>query len=181
VVADVIKGADVIKIERPGEGDPTRGQLRDKPGVGSLYWIFWGWASDRLGRELTMILTFVAQALCLMSVITLGQISGAWFAATLVLVYFTWGQIYSLFPCASADYFGTRNATSNYALLYTAKGMASIIGGWFGALLYEQSGSWTTGFYGSALMALIAAGIAVKLRGSSVAPKPKAAGVPATA
>jgi OFA family oxalate/formate antiporter-like MFS transporter len=143
--------------------------------------VFWGWASDRLGREMTMILTFVAHALCLTSVVTLGQISGAWFAATLVLVYFTWGQIYSLFPSASADYFGTRNATSNYAVLYTAKGVASIIGGWFAALLYEQSGSWTTGFYGSALMALIAAGIAVKLRTSSVAPKPKAAGVPATA
>ena len=37
-----------------------------------------------------------------------------------MLVYFTWGQIYSLFPSASADYFGTRNATSNYAVLYTA-------------------------------------------------------------
>jgi MFS transporter, OFA family, oxalate/formate antiporter len=143
--------------------------------------VFWGWASDRLGRELTMILTFVAQALCLASVVTLGQMSGAWFAATLVLVYFTWGQIYSLFPSASADYFGTRNATSNYAVLYTAKGVASIIGGWFAAILYEQSGSWATGFYGSALMALIAAGIAVKLRTSSVAPKRKAAGVPATA
>src|SRR5262245_42595246 len=30
-------GADVIKVERPGEGDPTRGQLRDIPGVDSLY------------------------------------------------------------------------------------------------------------------------------------------------
>src|SRR6201996_6507822 len=30
-------GADVIKIEKPGEGDPTRGQLRDVPGVDSLY------------------------------------------------------------------------------------------------------------------------------------------------
>ncbi len=143
--------------------------------------VFWGWASDRLGREKTMILTFGAQALCLASVVTLGQISGAWFAATLVAVYFTWGQIYSLFPSASADYFGTRNATSNYAILYTAKGVASIIGGWFGALLFEQSGTWVTGFYGSALMALIAVGIAVKLRASSVAPKPKAAGLPATA
>jgi hypothetical protein len=59
--------------------------------------------------------------------------------------------------------------------------VASIIGGWFGALLFEQSGTWVTGFYGSALMALIAVGIAVKLRASSVAPKPKAAGLPATA
>jgi OFA family oxalate/formate antiporter-like MFS transporter len=143
--------------------------------------IFWGWASDRLGRETTMILTFVLQAICLGSVVTLGRISGAWFAATLVAVYFTWGQIYSLFPSTSADYFGTRYATSNYAVLYTAKGVASIIGGWFGALLFEQSGTWVTGFYGSAVMALIAAGIAVKLRTSSVAPKPKAAGVPATA
>jgi formyl-CoA transferase len=30
-------GADVIKVERPGEGDATRGQLRDIPGVDSLY------------------------------------------------------------------------------------------------------------------------------------------------
>ena len=143
--------------------------------------IFWGWASDKLGREKTMILTFIAQAVCLASVVTIGQLSGALFSLTLVLVYFTWGQIYSLFPSASADYFGTRNATSNYAVLYTAKGVASIIGGWFGALLYEQSGSWLTAFYGSALMALVAAGIAMKLRASSVAPKPKAAGIPATA
>jgi MFS transporter, OFA family, oxalate/formate antiporter len=143
--------------------------------------IFWGWASDRLGRERTMVLTFVLQAVCLASVVILGQISSGWFAATLVAVYFTWGQIYSLFPSTSADYFGTRYATSNYAVLYTAKGVASIIGGWFAALLYEQSGSWVTGFYGSALMALIAAGIAVKLRTSSIASKPKAAGVPATA
>ena len=73
-------------------------------------------------------------------------------------VYFTWGQIYSLFPSTSGDYFGTKHATSNYAVLYTAKGVASIIGGWVGALLSEQSGSWAMGFYGSAVMALIAAG-----------------------
>ena len=92
--------------------------------------VFWGWASDRLGRENTMIFTFVLQAICLVGVATLGQLSSAWFAATLVAVYFTWGQIYSLFPSTSADYFGTKHATSNYAVLYTAKGVASIIGGY---------------------------------------------------
>jgi OFA family oxalate/formate antiporter-like MFS transporter len=79
-------------------------------------------------------------------------------------VYFTWGQIFSLFPSTCGDYFGTRHATSNYAVLYTAKGVASIIGGWFAATLFEQSGSWAVGFYGSALMALIAAVLAVGLR-----------------
>jgi OFA family oxalate/formate antiporter-like MFS transporter len=79
-------------------------------------------------------------------------------------VYFTWGQIYSLFPATSGDYFGTRHATSNYAVLYTAKGVASIIGAWVPALIYERTGSWTMGFYGSAVMALIAAAMAVGLR-----------------
>ena len=79
-----------------------------------------------------------------------------------MLVYFTWGEIYSLFPSTAGDYFGTRHATSNYGVLYTAKGVASIIGGWFGAFLYEQFGSWSVGFYGSAVMALVAAGLAVR-------------------
>ena len=137
--------------------------------------IFWGWASDRLGRETTMIIAFLLQAVCLFLVVAVGQISGAWFAFTLVLVYFTWGEIYSLFPSTAADYFGTRHATSNYAVLYTAKGVASIIGGWVGALLYEQSGSWAMGFYGSAVMALIAAAMAVGLRAASVTAKARAA------
>ena len=127
--------------------------------------VFWGWASDRLGRENTMVLTFVLQAICLFLVVAVGQTSAAMFSLTLVLVYFTWGQIYSLFPATAGDYFGTRHATSNYAVLYTAKGVASIIGGWFGALLYEQSGSWSMGFYGSAVMALVAAAMAVGLQG----------------
>jgi MFS transporter, OFA family, oxalate/formate antiporter len=143
--------------------------------------VFWGWASDRLGRENTMVFTFVLQALCLVAVATFGQASGAWFAATLVAVYFTWGQIYSLFPSMSGDYFGTKHATSNYAVLYTAKGVASIIGGWVGALLYEQSGSWAMGFYGSAIMALIAAVLAYGLRASQATAKAKSSKIPVPA
>ena len=143
--------------------------------------VFWGWVSDRLGRENTMIFTFVLQALCLAAVATLGQISSAWFVATLVAVYFTWGQIYSLFPSTSGDYFGAKNATSNYAVLYTAKGVASIIGGWVGALIFERTGSWAMGFYGSAMMALIGAGLAYGLRASRATAKARTAKIPATA
>jgi OFA family oxalate/formate antiporter-like MFS transporter len=139
--------------------------------------VFWGWASDKLGRELTMVIAFLLHALCLLLVLGLGQISGGWYALTLVLVYFTWGEIYSLFPATAADYFGTRHATSNYAVLYTAKGVASIVGGWFSALLYERFGTWSVGFYGSAVMALIAAALAIGLR-SAVAPSRAPAGIP---
>jgi MFS transporter, OFA family, oxalate/formate antiporter len=143
--------------------------------------IFWGWTSDRLGRENTMIVTFVLQALCLIAAATLGHISTAWFVATLIAVYFTWGQIYSLFPSTSGDYFGASHATSNYAVLYTAKGVASIIGAYVAARLYERSGSWSMGFYGSAAMALIAAALAYGLRTSQATAKAAAAKVPLTA
>jgi MFS transporter, OFA family, oxalate/formate antiporter len=143
--------------------------------------IFWGWTSDRLGRENTMILTFVLQAFCLVAVATLGQMSTAWFVATLIAVYSTWGQIYSLFPSTSGDYFGVQHATSNYAVLYTAKGVASIIGGYLAALLYERSGTWAMGFYGSAIMALIAAALAYSLRTSQATARAKAAKIPVTA
>jgi len=142
--------------------------------------VFWGWASDRLGRENTMILTFLLQSVCLYMVVAIGQRSAGWFAFSLVLVYFTWGQIYSLFPACCGDYFGSQHATSNYALLYTAKGVASILGGWVGAMLYERSGSWAMGFYGSALMALIAAVMAVGLR-LSAAPSRVVVGEPVAA
>jgi OFA family oxalate/formate antiporter-like MFS transporter len=137
--------------------------------------VFWGWVSDRLGRENTMIIAFVLQALCLYAVAAFGQQSPALFVITLVLVYFTWGEIYSLFPATAGDYFGTKHATSNYAVLYTAKGAASIFGGWVGAMLYEQSGSWAMGFYGSVVMALVAAGLAVWLRSAKHAAYAQAA------
>ncbi len=144
--------------------------------------IVWGWASDGIGREATMIVAFVANAVSLVLVIVVGPISGGWFAFTVVLVYFTWGEIYSLFPPTAADYFGTRDATSNYAVLYTAKGTASIIGGWVVALLFERFGSWSVGFYGSAVLALAAAGLAAGLRAANAArARDVAIGTPAPA
>jgi MFS transporter, OFA family, oxalate/formate antiporter len=144
--------------------------------------VFWGWASDRIGREMAMIVAFTLQAVCLALVVVLGPTSPFWFSTTLVLVYFTWGEIYSLFPSASADYFGARHATSNYAVLYTAKGVATAIGALgLGAFLYERTGSWATGFYISAVMALVAAVLAVGLRASQATAKAKSSKIPVPA
>ena len=142
--------------------------------------IFWGWASDKLGREQTMVLTFALQAICLLAVVMFGQTSVTWYITAIVLVYFTWGQIYSLFPATSGDYFGSKNATSNYAVLYTAKGTAAFLILWLGPFLFEQTGSWTTGLYVSAGMAVVAAVMALQLRVAGLRLK-AAAGVPASA
>jgi MFS transporter, OFA family, oxalate/formate antiporter len=142
--------------------------------------IFWGWISDRIGRETTMVVAFVLQAACLVAVLTLGRLSGTWFTITLVLTFFTWGEIFSLFPATSGDYFGTRHATSNYAFLYSAKGVASIIAGGVAALLFERFGSWSAAFYGSAALAFISAVMALILKSMSLPKKVAAvAGEPA--
>jgi OFA family oxalate/formate antiporter-like MFS transporter len=126
--------------------------------------IFWGWLSDRTGRELALGIAFVLQAVCLVLVLTLGRTSGTYFTITLVLTFFTWGEIYSLFPSVVADYYGVRHVTANYGVMYSAKGVASIIGGGVAALLFERFGTWTACFYGSAVLALLAAGLIFGLR-----------------
>jgi OFA family oxalate/formate antiporter-like MFS transporter len=117
--------------------------------------IFWGWVSDHLGRERTMIVAFLIQALALVTVLRLGRNSPFWFVGLLAIVLFTWGEIYSLFPATMADFFGIKNSGSNYAFLYSSKGVASILAGGLAALLFERMGSWTVVFYGSAILALI--------------------------
>jgi len=140
--------------------------------------IFWGWASDRIGRELAMGVAFTLQAVCLVLVLTAGRLSGTLFTITLIFTFFTWGEIFSLFPSLVADYFGTRCATENYGVLYSAKGVASIISGGVAALLYERFGTWSACFYGSAVLALIGAVIAFGLRASR-APRVAPFGAPA--
>jgi OFA family oxalate/formate antiporter-like MFS transporter len=142
--------------------------------------VFWGWVSDKTGRESALIVAFILQALCLLLVTTVGRVSGTWFAITLVLTFFTWGEIYSLFPAMLADYYGTRDATSNYGVLYSAKGVASIFGGWVATLIFESTGAWTAVLMGSALLALIAAGLIFALRFAAL-PSRAPMAVPATA
>jgi MFS transporter, OFA family, oxalate/formate antiporter len=142
--------------------------------------IFWGWVSDRTGRELAMGVAFILNAVCLLLVLTIGRLSGTLFTITLVLTFFTWGEVFSLFPSIVGDYFGTKHATSNYGVMYSAKGVASIIGGGLAARLFETFGTWSACFYGSAALALFGALLAFGLRASRT-PRVAPVGVAATA
>ena len=125
--------------------------------------IGWGWVSDSLGRERTMAIAFGLHALALMGVLTLGRTSGTWFVITMVLAFFTWGELYVLFPAVLTERFGAKNAASNYSFLYSTKGVAAIIGGALAAKLFESTGTWDTAFYFSATLALAASGCALIL------------------
>ncbi len=128
----------------------------------------WGWMSDKIGRELAMGVAFTLQAFCLVLVLTVGRLSGGLFTLTLVLTFLTWGETFSLFPSILGDYYGSKWATANYGVLYSAKGLASIIAGGIAALLFERFGTWTACFCGSAVLAFAAAIIALSLRASRV-------------
>ena len=122
--------------------------------------LFWGWVSDHLGRERSMVIAFLIQAASLLSVPLLAPGSDTYFIVCLMLVYFSWGEIYSLFPSLAADIFGARNASANYGFLYSTKGLAAIVGGGLAAMLFERTGSWSVVFYGSAILAFVSALIA---------------------
>jgi OFA family oxalate/formate antiporter-like MFS transporter len=134
--------------------------------------IIWGLVSDRLGRENTMVVAFFLQALSLVAVATVGRSSPTVFVVALICVFFTWGEIYSLFPSTLGDYFGSKHATSNYAFLYTAKGVAAFLGGYLGTRLVDVAGwSWESVFYGCAVLALVSAGLALVLKARSLPQK----------
>jgi oxalate/formate antiporter len=106
---------------------------------------FFGWVSDQIGRENTMFLAFglegVAMALWLAT-----RTDPLLFVLLSGVVFFGWGEIFSLFPSTLTDTFGTKNATRNYGCLYMAQGIGAIFGGPMASLLHDASGTWTTVF-----------------------------------
>jgi OFA family oxalate/formate antiporter-like MFS transporter len=143
--------------------------------------LFWGWVSDHIGRERTMGIAFFLQSLFLLGAVTVARGSSVLFVMCSALVFFTWGEIYSLMPSAIGDYFGSRNASSNYGFIYAAKGVASIMAGGLAAQLFRKTGSWDYGFYICAALAMLAALMTLILRGMPRPHKTKSAASPALA
>jgi MFS transporter, OFA family, oxalate/formate antiporter len=102
---------------------------------------FFGWVSDRIGRENTMGIAFLMEAASV-TMMVLFRDNALVFVILSGVVFFGWGEIFSLFPSTLTDTFGAKHATTNYGMLYVAQGVGSILGGPLAALLREQTGSW---------------------------------------
>ena len=106
---------------------------------------FFGWVSDRIGRENTMCLAFALEGVAMtLWLVTRGD--PLLFVLLSGLVFFGWGEIFSLFPATLTDTFGSRNATRNYGCLYIAQGIGAIFGGPMASLLHEATGNWVSVF-----------------------------------
>ena len=100
-----------------------------------------GWVSDRLGRENTMFVAFALEGTA-MTLWLLTRDNAVLFVLLSGVVFFGWGEIFSLFPSTLTDTFGTRHATTNYGWLYISFGVGSIFGGPLAALLHQHAHSW---------------------------------------
>ena len=121
---------------------------------------FWGWVSDHIGRENTMFIAFTLEAIAVFLLLQLIN-HPIWFIALSGLCFFAWGEIFSLFPSITGDLFGKTWATTNYGIVYTAKGTGALFAGAGAAWLFEKTGSWTKVFWAMIACDLIAAFLAL--------------------
>ena len=120
---------------------------------------FFGWISDFIGRENTMAIVFTLGGLAYWGLGELGH-SPYMFILMAGLVFFTWGEIFSLFPSTCTDTYGTRYATTNAGLLYTAKGTSAWVVP-LASLLKNYSGHWHSVFVIATIMNFIVAALAL--------------------
>lgn len=108
-----------------------------------------GWVSDRIGRENTMAIAFGLGAAAYWLLATFG--ASPWgFVIFAALIFFTWGEIFSLFPSTCTDTFGQKYATTNASMLYTAKGVSAFLVP-FANVIKDATGSWHSVFVVAAL------------------------------
>lgn len=120
---------------------------------------FFGWISDYIGRENTMFIAFVLEGTGILALDQYGRNPVA-FVLLSALVFFAWGEIYSLFPVTCADTYGRKFATANAGFLYTAKGTAALLVP-LSSVIAASGGGWRAVFVAAGSMNLVAAAMAL--------------------
>jgi oxalate/formate antiporter len=121
---------------------------------------FFGWLSDRIGRENTMFIAFLLEGVAMAAWLQF-RADPVLFVLLSGVVFFGWGEIFSLFPSTLTDTFGERHATTNYGFLYCAQGVGSVLGGPVAAKLHDVTGSWLPVFGVVITLDLLAAILAI--------------------
>jgi OFA family oxalate/formate antiporter-like MFS transporter len=121
---------------------------------------FWGWVSDHIGRENSIFIAFVLEAIAVYALLQFMS-RPVLFVALSGLCFFAWGNIFSLFPAITGDLYGNKWATTNYGIVYTAKGVAAAFAGPGAAWLFAKTGSWSKVFWAMIACDLLAAFMAL--------------------
>ena len=127
--------------------------------------IVWGAISDRIGRVSTMVMMFILLTIGMFTFAYLSTTFASWIVVMIVasLVGFCFGGNFALFPSSTADYYGSKNVGSNYGVLFTAYGVAGIIGALAAGLIVDFTGSYVLAFVLTGVLAIIAVILAILL------------------
>jgi OFA family oxalate/formate antiporter-like MFS transporter len=106
-----------------------------------------------------MFIAFAIEAVGILALSKYGQ-SPVAFVLLTGIVFFAWGEIYSLFPATCGDTYGPKFAATNAGLLYTAKGTAALLVP-FTSVVTAITGSWHAVFMLASGMAAVAALLAL--------------------
>ena len=142
--------------------------------------VVWGALSDKLGREKSMLIDFLicAAAVALLPILGSNPIM---FIVLLFIAMFSFGPIFAFFPPITADRFGTAYLATNYGIVYSAKGVGGVVGGWISSFIILSLG-WSFTFYGAATLCVISAiGATALSRMRPVNPQPEPAVLPSAA
>src|SRR6476659_8008526 len=120
---------------------------------------FFGWVSDQIGRENTMFIAFLLEGIGIFALLQFAH-DPLMFVILSGVVFFAWGEIYSLFSATCTDLYGKKYATTNYGMLYTAKGTAALLVP-LANVLTTATGSWHAVFYVAAILNIVAAVMAL--------------------
>ncbi len=107
-----------------------------------------------------MFFAFTLQALAVLALLWLID-RPVWFILLSGLCFFAWGEIFSLFPAITGDLFGKTWVTTNYGIVYTSKGLASIFAGPVAAVAQAKTGTWVPIFWAMIVCDLMAAFMAL--------------------
>ncbi|MBI5664949.1 MAG: OFA family MFS transporter [Nitrospirae bacterium] len=121
--------------------------------------IFWGKVSDLIDRPRAMMIMFLFQGMAFMLLVNITSPAAVFIASAWVGLNF--GGIFALFPSATADYFGTKNLGMNYGWIFTAYGVAGILGPVVGGVLFDATHAYVIAFVFAGILCFIAAGCSV--------------------
>ena len=125
--------------------------------------IVWGKISDLIDRPRAMMMMFLAQGMAFMLLASVESVTAIFIASAWVGLNF--GGNFALFPSATADYFGTRNFGMNYGWIFTAYGVAGILGPVVGGVLFDVTNAYVLAFVFAGILCFIAAGSSVVVWG----------------
>lgn len=118
-----------------------------------------GAISDKLGRTTTMILVFALQAINMFAFVS--YTSGVTLTIGSIVTGATYGALLALFPATTWDWFGLKNAGTNYGLIFTAWGFGGLIGPTIAGRIIDTTGEYNLVYIFSAILLIIAAAMAL--------------------